>query len=114
MPEESSLISSIPDQPLTKSAVKAIDAADGVLRAISPTWQTPIQGDGEFTEDIIVITDSRVRYLARERGEGWAVMRNETYMDDDEFEQVMDDVHDYACEYSEMRIERKVSEDQRE
>ncbi|WP_363463601.1 hypothetical protein [Halogeometricum borinquense] len=111
MSKESSLISSLPDRPVTRSVVEAIDDADGIRRAISPTWQSPIQGDGEHTEDLIIITDDHVRYLSRERGEGWVIKRDETYADDEEFEHVMDDVHDYACDYSEERIEKKVRED---
>jgi hypothetical protein len=111
MSKDSALVSSLPDKPLGKSAVKAIDGADSVRSAISPTWQTPIQGDGEITEDLIVITDDHVRYLSRERGEGWVVKRDETYADDDEFEDVMDDVHDYACDYSEERIGKKMRDD---
>ena len=111
MPKESGLVSSLPDKPLSRSVVEAIDDTESVRRAISPTWQTPIQGDGEFTEDLIIITDDHVRYLSRERGEGWVIKRDETYADDEEFEHVMDDVHDYACDYSEERIERKVHED---
>jgi len=114
MSKESSFISSLPDSPVTRSVVEAIDDADGVRRAISPTWQSPIQGDGEYTEDLIIITDDHVRYLSRERGEGWVIKRDETYADDEEFEHVMDDVHDYACDYSEKRIEQKVHEDYEE
>ncbi|RKD87648.1 hypothetical protein [Halopiger aswanensis] len=110
MSDRSDIISSIPDEPLSHSVVEAIDAANGVQRAISPTWQTPIQGEGEFTEDLIIITDDHVRYLSRERGEGWVIKREETYADDEEFEHVMDDVHDYACDYSEERIEKKMRE----
>ena len=91
--------------------VEAIDDADGIRRDISATWQSPIQGDDEYTEDlIIIITDDHVRYLSREHGEGRAIKRDETYADD-EFEHVMDDVHDYACDYSKERIEKKVRED---
>jgi hypothetical protein len=111
MSEESSVISSLPDSPVTRSVVEAIDDVDGVRRAISPTWQTPIQGDDEYTEDLIIITDDHVRYLSRESDEGWTIKRDEMYADDEEFEHVMDDVHDYACEYSEQRIEEKVQED---
>ncbi|NGM71561.1 hypothetical protein G6M89_21695 [Natronolimnobius sp. AArcel1] len=111
MSKESGLVSSIPDKPLSRSAVEAIDGIDNIRRAISPTWQTPIQGDGEYTEDLIIITDEHVRYLSRERGEGWVIKRDEAYADDEEFEHVMDDVHDYACDYSEERIEEKVHED---
>jgi len=112
MPDESSLLSSIPDQPLTKSIVQAIDDVDGVRRAISPTWQSPISGgESEYTEDLIIITEDRVRYLSRERGEGWSIKRDEHYADDEEFETVMDDVHDFAVEYSQQRIERNVEEE---
>jgi len=112
MSDESGLLSSIPDQPLTKSVVESIDDVDGVRRAISPTWQSPISGEeGEYTEDLIIITDERVRYLSRERGEGWSIKRDEHYADDEEFEAVMDDVHDFAVEYSQQRIKRNVEED---
>ncbi|WP_418282486.1 hypothetical protein [Halorubrum sp. DTA98] len=114
MSKESGLISSLPDKPLSRSVVETIDDTDGIRRTISPTWQAPVQGDGEITEDLIIITANRVRYLSRERGEGWVIMRNETYADDEEFEHVMDDIHDYACDYSEERIERKVREDRGE
>lgn len=32
-------LSSLPDAPLTPSALEAIDGADGIRRAISPTWK---------------------------------------------------------------------------
>lgn len=111
MPNESGHLSSIPDQPPSKSAVETIDSIGGVKRAISPTWQTPVHAGGEFTEDLIIITDDRVQYYSRERGEGWIIKRDETYEDDEEFEYVMDNVHDYAYDYSEERIEKKVRED---
>jgi len=101
-------LSSIPDQPLTKKHLKAIDQSEAVRGAISPTWQEPLDEDQEFTEDIILITEDKVMYLSREIDEGWVVERKEKYSDDDEFEVVMDDVHDYACEYSEKRIGEKV------
>jgi hypothetical protein len=111
MSEEPGLLSSLPDSPVDRSVVEAISDADGIRSTISPTWQTPIQGDGEYTEDLIIITDTHVRYLSRERGDGWFIKRSETYGDDEEFEEVMDDVHEYACDYSEERIEKKVRED---
>jgi hypothetical protein len=112
MSKESSVISALPDQPVTHSVVEALDDVDSIRRAISPTWQTLTQGDGtEYTEDLIIITRDRVRYLSRERGEGWMIKRDEMYADDEEFEHVMDDIHDYACDYSEERIEEKMRED---
>jgi len=111
MSKEPEVVSSLPDSPLGRSAVETIDATEGIRRAISPTWQKPSQDVDEFTEDLIIITDDRVRYLSRERGEGWIVKRDEGYADDDEFEHVMDDVHDYACDYSEERIEKRVHVD---
>jgi hypothetical protein len=48
--------------------------------------------------------------LSREREQGWIIKRDETYADDDEFEDVMGDVHDYACDYSEARIEEEVGD----
>jgi hypothetical protein len=111
MSDGSPVVSSLPDAPLSRSGVAKIDSASGVRRAICPTWQTQIQGSGEeICEDLIVITDSRVTYLSRELDEGWVVKRDESYADDEEFEVVMDDVHDFACEYSEKRIQEQVQE----
>lgn len=108
----SDLLSSLPDQPLTRDAIKAIDGADGVRRAISVTMKGPVGDiDGPekmHTDDIIVITADRIRYLSRIPGEGWTVDRDEHYADDDEFEDVMDDVYDYAEQYSEEKIQGQV------
>jgi hypothetical protein len=106
MEDENSVVTSLPDAPFSHADVEKIDSADGIRRAISPTWQSRIGGGGqEFTDDLIVITDSRVKYLSRELEDGWVVKRDESYADDQEFETVMDDVHDFACDYSERRIE---------
>jgi hypothetical protein len=107
MSQESTVVSSLPDRPMSESAVKALDEANGVKRTISPTWQVRTERDGRYTEDLIIITDDHVRYLSRELDDGWVVKRDENYADDEEFEVVMDDVHDYACEYSEERMEKK-------
>lgn len=101
---DDSFLSSLPDAPLKRSALEAIDRADGVKRAISVTWKRPTSrsddAETEHTDDVIVITDGRVRYLSRVPGEGWSIAREETYADDQEFEEVMDEVHDYAVEHS--------------
>ncbi|NEU56281.1 hypothetical protein [Halorussus sp. MSC15.2] len=108
----SDLLSSLPDQPLTRDAVKAIDGAEGVRRAISVTMKSPVGDidapDEMHTDDIIIITEDRVRYLSRTSGEGWTIERSEKYADDEEFEDVMDDVYDYAEEYSEEKIQGQV------
>lgn len=112
MTKNSGVLEALPDKPLTRSSLEAIDEIASVRRAITPTWQSPSSDpEREFSDDLIIITDDRVRYYSRERGDGWVEKRNETYADDDEFEDVMDDVHDYACEYSEERIERYVKAD---
>jgi hypothetical protein len=111
MSKGSEVVSSLPDSPLGRSAVEIINDTEGIRGAISPTWQSPGRETDEFTEDLIIITGDRVKYLSRERGEGWVVKRDEGYADDEEFEHVMDDVHDYACDYSEERIEKQVYED---
>lgn len=99
----------LPDRPLTRSDIKEIDSADGIKRAISPTWQMPSGDlDREYSDDLLIITETHVRYFSRENDEGWDEKRRETYADDEEFEEVMDDVHDYACDYSEDRIEKNV------
>lgn len=113
MSNESGVLTSLPDAPLSHSGLEAIDGADGVRRAISVTWKESVGGfdapDEEHTDDIIVITDGRVRYLSREPGEGWTVERDEHYADDEKFEDVMDDVHDYAVEYSREKLNDQVN-----
>jgi hypothetical protein len=100
-----SLVTSLPNASLSESALQKIDAADGVRRAISVTWnvQTGADSEQQVTDDIIIITDDHVRYLSR-TVDGWTVERGEAYADDQEFEHVMDDVHDYAVDHSEEKM----------
>jgi hypothetical protein len=108
MTEDNDLVSSIPDQPLTRSHVESLDDHESVMRVISPTWQPSLDTGEEHTEDLIFIFDDRVLYLSREPQGGWARIREDSYETDQEFEGTMDEVHDFACEYSEQRIEDRV------
>jgi len=102
------IVSALPDAPLSESNLEQIDGADGVERAMSVTWKQPSEGDAEVTEDIIVITAEHIRYLSREQDGYWAVEKSEAYADE-EFETVLDDVHDYARAYSEAKVEAQVA-----
>jgi len=103
------IVSALPDAPLSESNLDQIDNADGVERALSVTWKQPSEGDAEVTEDIIVIMAEHIRYLSREQDGYWDVEKSETYADDEEFETVLDDVHDYARAYSEAKVEAQVA-----
>jgi phage repressor protein C with HTH and peptisase S24 domain len=73
------------------------------------TWAQGTDGDEtEVTEDIILVTADYVRYLSRETDGGWVVEQEEAYADDEEFERVMEDVHDYAVAYSEAKAEMQI------
>ena len=104
MSDGSNTVSALPDGPLTRSAVKAIEGADSIRGTIVPTWKSGVgnvaASEDEHTDDIIVVFSERVKYLSRLPGEGWVVERDEAYADDEEFEIVMDEIHDYAVEYS--------------
>lgn len=106
---ENGIVSALPNAPLSQSNVSQIDDADGVERAIPVTWKQPSEDDAEVTEDITVITAEYIRYLSREQDGHWVVEKSETYADDEEFETVLDDVHDYARAYSEAKVEAQVA-----
>jgi|GEM_PF-4440127 len=103
------IVSTLPNAPLSQSNLEQIDNADGVERAISVTWKQPSVGDTEVTEDVIVVTAGHIRYLSREQDGHWAVEKSEPYADDEEFETLIDDVHDYARAYSEAKVEAQVA-----
>lgn len=106
---DESIISLIPDAQMTRATLEKIDVVDGIQQVTAVTWQGSTEGNKtEVTEDIIIVTPDRVRYLSRKTDDGWVVEQEETYADDEEFERIIDDVEDYAVAYAEAKAEMQI------
>lgn len=105
MVDRSNLLSSLPDAPLTTDAVASLDDADGIRRADPILVKGPGGRGGpdeEHTDDVLLATGDRICYLSREIDDGWVVVEDEPY-DEDEFEAVFDDVRTAASRHAEAK-----------
>lgn len=94
MDDDQAILSTLPDAPLTIDAVDALDASDSVREATA----VMVRGGGgragpdqDHTDDVLLATADRIRYLSRVPEEGWSIEYSQSCGDgyDATFEEVL-------------------------
>ncbi|MFC6728628.1 hypothetical protein ACFQDG_08255 [Natronoarchaeum mannanilyticum] len=107
MTEDPSVLSSLPDAPLTRDAIDSLGDA-GVERHASPVLvRGPGGPDGpneDHAEDVLFATEDRIWYLSLEPEDGWSAEREATYADG-EFEDALEEIRLEASKHAERKYQ---------
>ncbi|HMB49673.1 hypothetical protein [Natronoarchaeum rubrum] len=107
MTEDPSLLSSLPDAPLTRDAIDALSDADAVRHASPVLIRGPGGRSGpneDHAEDVLVATDERIWYLSLEPEGGWSAERDASY-DDGEFDDALEEIRLEASKHAERKYQ---------
>lgn len=105
MDEDEPILSSLPDASLTTAAVESLDDADRIREATVVMVRGGGGPDGpneEHTDDVIISTDDRIRYLSRVPAEGWSLDYSQSY-EEDTYDEVFEEVLAVAQETAELK-----------
>ena len=107
MDDDEGILSSLPDAPLTTDAVDSLDASDSVREATV----VMLRGGGgragpdeDHTDDVLLATDGRIRYLSRVPEDGWSVEYSQSY-GEDEYDATFEEVLAVAQETAERKYQ---------
>ncbi|SNZ13301.1 hypothetical protein SAMN06269185_2110 [Natronoarchaeum philippinense] len=109
MTDDPSVLSSLPDAPLTRDVIDSLTDADAVRHASPVLVRGPGGPDGpneDHAEDVLLATGERIWYLSLEPDEGWSVEHDATY-EDGEFEDALDDVRYEASKHAEAKYQEE-------
>lgn len=105
MTDDPSVLSSLPDAPLTCDAIDALADADAVRHASPVLVRGPGRRSGpneDHAEDVLFATDDRIWYLSLEPEDGWTAERETTY-DDGEFDDALEEIRFEASKHAERK-----------
>jgi len=107
MTEDPSVLSSLPDAPLTRDAIDSLGDADAVRHASPVLVRGPGGRSGpneDHAEDVLFATEDRIWYLSLEPEDGWSAEREATY-EDGEFEEALEEIRFEASKHAERKYQ---------
>ncbi len=106
MDEDEPILSSLPDASLTTAAVDSLNESARIREATVVMIRGaggPDGPDEEHTDDVILSTDARIRYLSRVPGEGWSIDYSRAYGRERSYDEAFEEVLEVAQETAELK-----------
>ena len=107
MTDDPTLLSSLPDAPLTTDAIDSLADTDAVRHASPVMVRGPGGRSGpneDHAEDVLLATDERIWYLSREPETGWSAELEVSY-DEEEFDDVLEEIRYEASKHAERKYQ---------
>jgi len=107
MTDDPSVLSSLPDAPLTRDAIDSLADADAVRHASPVLVRGPGGRSGpneDHAEDVLFATEERIWYLSLEPEDGWSAERETTYAEG-EFEAALEKIRLEASKHAERKYQ---------